>query len=60
MAEREYFLGPKLGTTRSDVLEKVGVGHMTSLLDDRMLTILEMVENLDTDLIVKIKVIDAP
>lgn len=60
MAEREYFLGPALGTKRSDVLQEVGAGWLKSLLDERMVTILEMAENLDPDLIVKIKVIDAP
>ena len=60
MAEREYFLGPKLGTKREDVHPVIADGHLQSLLDDRMIAILEMAENLADDLIIKIKVVDAP
>ena len=61
MAIREYFLGPKLGTTRKDVLEdigRVGMGHMNSKLETRLKQILENENNTDPNLIIKIKVID--
>ena len=60
MAEREYFLGPILGTKREDVVTVVGIGHLTSLLDDRVLQILDLPANTDSELIIKIKVIDNP
>ena len=62
MAIREYFLGPKLGTTRKDVMDDIGhldEGWLRSLLDERMLTILNNENNTADDLVIKIKVIDA-
>ena len=62
MASREYFLGPTLGTTRKDVMTDIGNlddGWLKSLLEARMLTILNNSNNLADDLIIKIKVIDA-
>ena len=55
MAEREYLvvLPDALSSERQDILKAVGAGHMTSLLDDRMLEILNMEENLADTLVVK-------
>ena len=59
MAEREYFLGPKIGTERKAILDIVGTGWLQSELDQALKTILDLPANRADDLIVKIKVIDA-
>ena len=48
-----------MGRTRSSVVEEVGRGWMLSSLDERMREILDLPDNLESDLEVKIIVTDA-